>query len=274
MSRLVAARFGRSAARLRLVHHRLMRPSSIAVVAVGALLVTACGTESSSDETIAPLLTTTSVIEPSPVSTTASPPTSLPAGTTAVPTTVVPTSTSTTSTTSSTTTTSVPKAAKLTLQPDGLGDALFGADPEQVISYVTAVIGAPTDDSGWIDEATSFPACPGTELRVVRWGDLHLLFGDESPFGSGRRHFFSYVIGPTDGAESQPFGLRTAERIGVGNTVGELRFTYADTVLWDDVLRGPSFIIGGGSDGINGTITDLGDDQLITMVMAGPRCDG
>ncbi|MFN8022864.1 MAG: hypothetical protein U0Q03_15160 [Acidimicrobiales bacterium] len=257
------------------MHRRLPSASSIAAsvtIACCASLLAACGTESRSDETIAPLLTTTTVIEPSPVSTTAAPVTTVAAATTVVPTSAE--STSTTTSTSSTTTTSVPKAAKLALQSDGLDGALFGADPEQVIAYVTAVIGAPTDDSGWIDDTTAFPECPGTELRVVRWGDLHLLFGDESPYGSNRRHFFSYVVGPTDGSESQPVGLRTAERIGVGNTVGELRFTFPDTVLWDDELRGPSFIVGDTPDGINGTVTDFGDDERITMVMAGPRCDG
>ncbi|MEZ5247748.1 MAG: hypothetical protein R2713_00575 [Ilumatobacteraceae bacterium] len=84
----------------------------------------------------------------------------------------------------------------------------------------------------------------------------------------------SYVIGPTDALPAAPAGLVTSERLGVGNTVGELRFTHPDVVLWVDEVRGPSFLL---DDGINGTIeadaTDFADDRRITMVMAGPRCD-
>ena len=251
------------------------RSRLVVTAPLAVAMLAACGPERTSDATIAPLITTSTVattVPPAPATTV---PTGLPS--TVPPPTPAPTSTvaaSTTSSTSSTTTTSVPKAAKLVVAADGLGDALFGAEPEQVISYVTAVIGPPSDDSGWIDASTDFPACPGNELRIVRWDDLRLLFSDESPYGTARRHYFSYVVGPTDGTESQPFGVRTAERIGVGNTVGELRFTYPATELWVDPVRGPSFLVNGVPGGVEGTATDLGDDQFVTMVMAGPRCDG
>ncbi len=228
------------------------------------MLFVGCGSDDGpSDETIVPLITTTTS------TTTAAP-------TTAVPTTVAPTtatsttSTSTTSTTvPATTTTTIPKAAVLVLRDDGLGDALFGADPEQVVSYVTANLGKPTADSGWADPFSAFGVCPGTEVRGVTWGDLTLLFSDDSPVVSGRRHFFSYLLGPPFGSTVQPAGMATSERIGVGNTVGELRFTYPDVELTDDEIQGPSFTL---NNGINGTMTGLADDELIKFISAGPRC--
>ncbi len=235
-----------------------------ATVITVAMLVASCGADDGpSDETIAPLITTTTVATTTP--------------TTTVPTTVAPTTsttaatttTSTSTTVPATTTTSIPKAAVLVLRNDGLGDALFGADPEQVVAYVTANLGKPTADSGWADPFSAFGVCPGTEVRGVTWGDLTLLFSDDSSVVSGRRHFFSYLLGPPFGSTVQPAGMATPERIGVGNTVGELRFTYPDVELNDDEIQGPSFVL---DNGINGTMTGLADDELIKFISAGPRC--
>lgn len=249
------------------VHRRaLTSPAAVAaVLSVLALALAACGTDDGpSDETIAPLITTTTSTTTAPVVTT--PPATV--APTAVPTTVAA-STTTSTTVAATTTTSIPKAAVLVLRDDGLGDALFGTDPDQVIAYVSANLGKPTADSGWADPFSAFGVCPGTEVRGVTWGDLTLLFSDDSPIVSGRRHFFSYLLGPPFGATVQPAGMTTAERIGVGNTVGELRFTYPDVELFDDELAGPSFVL---SNGINGAMTGTADDELVTFVSAGPRC--
>lgn len=241
-------------------------------------LLAGCGTDGGpSDATIAPLLTTTSTVAPTLPPTTAAPSTAAPATAvpttaapgTVVPSTVGPTTVAPTSTTSTTSTT-LPPAARLVLAPDGLGDALFGADPGQVVSYVTSVLGAPTSDSDWVDATSEFPDCPGDDLRVVRWQDLRLLFADVSPAAEGRRHFSGYVLGPPRRAAVEPAGMLTAERIGVGSTVGELRFTDPDVVLWVDEFRAESFLL---PDGINGTVEGFGDDAFVTMVMAGPRCD-
>lgn len=254
------------------VHRRALTPpaavAAVSWIVVAVLVIAACGTDDGpSDETIAPLITTTT----SPVTT---PPVTAPPVT--VPPTVAPTvapttvaASTTTSTVAATTTTSIPKAAVLVLRADGLGDALFGTDPDQVIAYVSANLGKPTADSGWADPLSAFGVCPGTEVRGVTWGDLTLLFSDDSPVVSGRRHFFSYLLGPPFGATVQPAGMTTAERIGVGNTVGELRFTYPDVELFDDEIAGPSFLL---ANGINGAMTGTADDELVTFVSAGPRC--
>jgi hypothetical protein len=238
------------------------------VVAVSLVFVASCGTDNGpSDETIAPLITTTTSTTLAPVVTT--PPTVAPTVAPTVPSTSAPASTTTSTTVPATTTTTIPKAAVLVLRADGLGDALFGTDPDQVIAYVSANLGKPTADSGWADPFSAFGVCPGTEVRGVTWGDLTLLFSDDSPIVAGRRHFFSYLLGPPFGSTVQPAGMTTTERIGVGSTVGELRFTYPDVALFDDEIAGPSFAL---ANGINGAMTGMGDDELVNFVSAGPRC--
>jgi hypothetical protein len=233
-----------------------------------------CGADDGpSDATIAPLITTTSAPTTTTATTTATTvpvtagPVTTPApsavATTASPTSAVPGST--------TSTTTLPAAARLVLGPDGIGDALFGADPGQVVSYVTSVLGAPTGDSDWVNATSDFPECPGDDLRVVRWQDLSLLFADVSPAAEARRHFSGYVLGPPRRPAVAPAGMLTAQRIGVGSTVGELRFTHPDVVLWVDELRAESFLL---PNGINGTVEGFGDGAFVTMIMAGPRCDG
>ena len=240
---------------------------ALLIAGLAAASLAACSTDDGgSDATIAPLLTTTTS------TTTTVPPTTVPVTappTTAAPTTVAPTSSTSSST--STTSTTTPVASRLVLQRDGVGDALFGADPAQVISYVSSVLGEPPSDSDWVNATTEFPDCPGEELRVVRWRDLRLLFADASPTVEGRRHFFGYVLGPPQRTEVAPAGMRTETQLGVGSSVGEVRFTHPDVVLWDDEIRGPSFLL---PDGINGTVEGLADDAFVTMIMAGPRCDG
>jgi hypothetical protein len=181
------------------------------------------------------------------------------------------TSTSTTSTTSSTSTTSttVAPGAELILRPNGLGDAAFGAEPEGVIAYVSSIIGASTVDTGWVDPL-SVGACPGTELRQVFWGDLTLQFSDASAVTSGRRHFFSYVYGPTFGSQIAPAGLKTEAGIGVGSTVAELTGTYPTVVINPgDDFGGPNFFI---NEGLAGFLTGVNPTDTVTSVLGGQGC--
>ena len=190
-------------------------------------------------------------------------------------TTAAPTSTtsSTTSTSSSTTTsTTLPPGAELVLRINGLGDAAFGADPEGVIAYVSSIIGAATVDTGWVDPL-SVGACPGTEFRQVFWADLVLQFSDDSIVTSGRRHFFSYVYGPSfvEGAIA-PAGLKTDAGIGVGSTVAELTGTYPTVVINPgDDFGGPNFFL---NDGFAGFLTGVNPTDTVTSVLGGQGCGG
>lgn len=68
-------------------------------------------------------------------------------------------------------------AEQLELGLDGLGDVHFGTAADLAISELGAVLGAPTDDSGWVHPSL-VSGCPGGEARAVAWGQLTVYFGD------------------------------------------------------------------------------------------------
>ena len=156
------------------------------------------------------------------------------------------------------------------LGQDRLGTAMFGVEPEAVVSYVTAILGPPTADSGWADPNSAFGVCPGTEVRGVTWGDLLLLFSDESGVASGRRHFFSYTLGPAFGASITPAGMATPEGIAVGSTVAALKSAYPGVYVYggDDVF-GPYYVV---SENLTGFLTGAADTDTVQSVIGGVTC--
>jgi len=155
------------------------------------------------------------------------------------------------------------------MSAEGLGEALFGAGVDGVIDYVESILGEPTDDSGWVDPIT-VGACPGTEVRFVSWSDLHLFFTDESTVAAGARHFASYRYGPALGPRVAPFGITTPEGMGVGSTVGELRFTYSEGILTpgDDIFP-PTFLV---EDGLQAFLTGTADEDVAIDWVGGFGC--
>ncbi|HEY7626711.1 MAG TPA: hypothetical protein VH761_06575 [Ilumatobacteraceae bacterium] len=158
------------------------------------------------------------------------------------------------------------------MRANSLGDAAFGADPDGVVAYVSAIIGPPTVDSGWVDPL-AVGACPGTSpegFRQVIWGDLILQFSDESSVTSGRRHFFSYVYGPPLGSEIAPAGLKTDAGIGVGSTVAELTGTYPGVIINPgDEFGGPNFKV---NDNLVGFLSGVEATDTVTSVLGGQGC--
>ncbi|MCU1359826.1 MAG: hypothetical protein JWN99_1115 [Ilumatobacteraceae bacterium] len=242
-----------------------------AALFVAIATVAGCG----GDDAPAAVAVTTSTIRMTPI--TAAPET-LPPVTAAPSTTAAPTSTAAPTTTeaaptatdeASTTSTTVSPAVALVLRDDGLGDADFGDDPDSVIQYVNSIVGAPTADSGWADPLESFGVCPGSEVRGVTWGDLQLLFSDESVVASGRRHFFNYVYGPAYGTSITPAGMRTAEGIGVGTKVADLRAAYPDVQVYPEEIYGPYFVVNGN---LSGFLTGVTDSDTIISFIGGIGC--
>jgi len=181
--------------------------------------------------------TTTTV--PSTTSTVADTTTTLPETTTSgVPettTTTVPETTTTappetTTTTLAPVTTTTTAAAVVELSDEGIqaGDTwvYFGYDDEATIAAVSAVLGSPTIDSGWVEE----PLCPPPAVRTVRWNDLWLLFtqADTDFWSGGVPHFFTFYY---SGATPE---IYTTEGIGLGSSLEMLEAAYG----------GPSYTIG------------------------------
>ncbi|CAB4873217.1 unannotated protein [freshwater metagenome] len=237
------------------------RRFSLGLVMCAALLFGAAACSSSSNSS----LDTLTSASPSSVESTTSVagPTTTAAATT---TTVAPTTTVVAATT-----TTVPVGASVGLRGDGVGDAIFGADPDGVIDYLNALFGAPSSDSGWVSAVER--TCPGTEVRSVSWGDLALLFGDESSVSSGRRHFFAWSYGPApSGVAISPAGLATAPPglIGIGSTVAQIRAAYPTaSISPGDELVGPSAAIG---DGLVAFLTNTSRTGVVTSLVGGFGC--
>jgi hypothetical protein len=121
-------------------------------------------------------------------------------------------------------------ANPIVLRRDGLGVVDFGQPADESAAAVTAVLGEPDRDTGWVDPL-SISSCAGTETRVLNWGDLALYFSDESGVANGQRHLFAYSYGSVEDLETTPEGLATPEGIGLGTTVEFLRAAYPDVVV-------------------------------------------
>ncbi len=155
------------------------------------------------------------------------------------------------------------------LRSDGLGTIRFGVEPDGVVDYVSSLLGDPDSDTGYIDSLSEFGTCPGTEVRGVRWGDLLLLFGDESDFDSGRRHFYQWQFGPQTESPLRPNGPLTDGGIGLGATVADIRAVYPDVQIFDDDIFGPGFEI---EPLLWGTLTDDADSGRVIALVGGTPC--
>jgi hypothetical protein len=161
-------------------------------------------------------------------------------------------------------------APPLLLDRDGLGVATFGEPAEDAIGAVTAVLGEPDEDSGWV-EPLSIGACAGTAARFTAWGSLYLYFSDESPVADGERHFFGYSYGNEGDLSEAPEGLATPEGIGLGTTVEFLRAAYDGVVVepGEEGLIAPTFYV---DERLSGRLTGGSDDDLVTVIIGGDPC--
>jgi len=159
----------------------------------------------------------------------------------------------------------------LEISGDGLGGALFGAEADGVVAYVSSILGDPTNDSGWEDPLAIGAACTGTTVRFVDWNDLQLFFTDDSPAAQGLRHFAAFNYGPAvDGAVLNPNGLVTDNGVGVGTTVEFLRASYPKVQISPgDDIGGPSFFI---SEGLSGFLSGTSSSDVIISFVGGYGC--
>ena len=182
-----------------------------------------------------------------------------------------------TATPATTPTTTIPEplgVAELILTAGGLGDAAFGGEPDAVISYVSSILGSPTEDSDWTTPETFL--CAGTVIREVNWGVLSLMFGDESSSASGRPHFMSYTYGLIDRLGDEPQGLVTSEGLTISNTVATLLDrTDARLDEGDEELEiPPSFFYDREPFPVTGLLTGTSDEDVVLVILGGSGCFG
>ena len=145
----------------------------------------------------------------------------------------------------------------------------FGYNDEDTIAAVTAVLGPPTSDSGWVDE----PLCPPPVVRTVRWNDLWVLFTKANTdfWSAGVPHFFAYQYsGPTP-------VLFTTEGIGIGSSLTELDDAYGGPDL---LIEESPFVVGEGFwsykaaswTGMSGFATGETPADTVTAINGGRGC--
>ena len=208
---------------------RRRRPTAIVAIPLGAVALAACSMITGKSEETVPSIPSLTF----DVTTTSTPPTTIgiaPPTTTGETATVTTTQPQVPTTVAVTTTTEPIALQELILTGDGLGSAQFGADPEQVVEYVSSILGASTADTGWVDPFT-FAACEGTIARRVDWGVLSLLFTDLSPVANGRRHFVGYEYGRVGQIGDDPVGLHTPGGITLGSRVVDLKAEFPEAVI-------------------------------------------
>ena len=226
-----------------------------AVGVAGALLLAACGSSSAGGGTI--------VTGPGGSGDTVPGTTiNVPLSTVAVPTTTV----------AGSTTTTIAAVQGLGISHTGLGGATFGADPDAVVRYMSAILGAPTSDTGWVATASLAPLqCRGTQARFVVFHDLQLFFSDESGYAKDRLHFAAFKYGPAAGDHIDPYGLATDAGMKIGATVAEMKKAYPKLGLNQPSQAHPypGFSI---RHGLTGILTGLLDTDTVTGFIGGSAC--
>jgi hypothetical protein len=169
-----------------------------------------------------------------------------------------------TSTTAPPTSTAPPEstaeaAVQVVLAPDGLGLVAFGEDADAALARLAGVLGPPADDR-------PLGRCPSGEAdRLVQFAELGVLFG------GGR--FVAWDVGPPAGALPP---LATAEGIGAGSSLAELRRAYGDRLRIDpDDPFGPVFEVATPPPGrLAGTLTGTGATDTVATLSGGAASCG
>ena len=200
---------------------------------------------------------------------TTSPASTSPATEAATTTTVAPAPTDAPTTTEAATTTTAPDV--ITLDPDGIGDAKLGDDPESVIAYFTSVFGPITADSGVIT-GSDIALCDVDTARFVHWQGLYVAFAPWDPFGAGAMpdmQFVYYLYGYSDGLLPDPL-VPTDRGLKIDDTADRLIELYPSAVVYDGALGGGRYYKTT-EDGIIGPsgLMHESDPELIAWIESG-----
>lgn len=250
------------------------------MVVIFAVAVAACSPSDEGAGTTTTSVMTSSTEAPTTTTTPPSTTTTLPPTTTTLP------PTTTTTETATTTSEFIPLPVELTDEGIQAGPTWlpFGSDDDDTVAALTAALGPPSEDSGWLDSLEEgwqlFGVCPQPEVRGVSWGEgggvsLQVLFtdGDTDFWSGGVQHFFAFYYS----GSSEPTGLTTPEGIGVGSTLGELKAAYdpADVVIEEaffDPTAGYWAYDVNNWTGLWGFATGQADTDVITSINGGQGC--
>ena len=155
----------------------------------------------------------------------------------------------------------------------------FGTTYAEARSPLDLALGAPTLDTGPIDAAGPYGACPGSDLRVLEYGGgaLQVLFGTLD--GATGMTFYGWLLTEQGTAGQVPqasalVGDVTTYEFGVGTAVAELREGLGETLQLakGDELVAPSFRVADQSSGFFGALTTTAPGGVVQYVQAGQGC--
>ncbi|HVL04165.1 MAG TPA: hypothetical protein VM386_06995 [Acidimicrobiales bacterium] len=161
-------------------------------------------------------------------------------------------------TTAAPTPTSLPPVGDIVLGPLGLGVVSFGVEAATAFAALEARLGPPVDDR-------PLGSCASGEVdRVVQFAELSVLV---DVAGDSER-FVAWDLGaPSTGRPR----LTTAEGIGIGTSLAELRSVYGDRLrLARDDPFGPAFEVEVDPPGrLGGTLTGITDGATVATLSGG-----
>ena len=172
-------------------------------------------------------------------------------------------STATTGTAATTAPAAGPTAIRL--RSDGIGDVPFGTAEADVRAALTAAFGPPGFEESLPDDSCSTGA-----TRRLSWSDLQVLLG---PDGAGRLTLVGWTYGTAD-PPAEP-ALTTAEGIGVGSSLAQLRSAYGRVEVTEDAGAGVvrfSAQAGNPPRPLDGVLTDASDSAAVRALYAGSYC--
>jgi hypothetical protein len=156
--------------------------------------------------------------------------------------------------------------AAFVLKPDGIGDLAFGAGEAEARAALTKALGPPT-----FDESLPAESCSTGATRRVSWGDLTVLLG---PGPGGGLTMVGWTYGTSEPPPTP--ALTTAEGIGVGSTVAQLRAAYGDRVMVsEDTAAGVVRFSVQGSRyqlPLAGVVSGPGDTATVRALYGGSYC--
>lgn len=167
-----------------------------------------------------------------------------------------------------------PARRTLVLGPDSLGIARFGDSADTAMTALSSALGKPDADKGWTDSFSEYGSCPGTRVRGQRWKSFEALFveGSTDLRPDGKPHLFGFLY--SQETESPEPRLVTANGIGLGSTVRQLRSSYGDKVeIFDDtVTEQEAFHVGAAPRELFGLLTGRGPDDRVVFISGGGMC--
>ena len=161
------------------------------------------------------------------------------------------------------------------LGADGIGPITIGLPADQALGRLVASLGEPDEDTGYIAADGSYGDCPGTTVRVMRWGPLAavVVADDEGERFSSYRLDLAY-----GGLDSRAAAMATLSGLRAGDSVADLEDIYADFVveIVDEPGTGLVFKIRRQQDSgvlLWGPVTTAAEDGRVTGIYAPDTCE-